>query len=185
MALSQPTSISISYARALLELATAQNQAQEVGGEIAAIGQVLESDHAFGEFLSDPAIGRSVRSASLDRIFAGSASPLVMNFLRVVDRNGRLNHLGEIAAAFADLLDVQLGNVEIELTVAHRLSDEDLERVRQQIGSAMNKNAIVHQTVDDGIIGGMIVRVRDRMIDASVRHQLKAMQEKLLAAAPR
>jgi F0F1-type ATP synthase delta subunit len=49
----------------------------------------------------------------------------------------------------------------------------------------MNKNAIVHQTVDDGIIGGMIVRVRDRMIDASVRHQLKAMQEKLLAAAPR
>jgi F-type H+-transporting ATPase subunit delta len=185
MALSQPTAISISYARALLELATAQNQAQQVGEEIAAIRQVLESDASFGPFLSDPAIGRSVRSATLDKIFAPSASPLVMNFLRVVDRNGRLNHLSEIASAFADLLDEQVGNVEIELTVAQRLGDADLERVRQQIGSAMGRNAIVHQTVDDAIIGGMILRVRDRMIDASVRYQLKAMQDKLLAAAPR
>jgi F-type H+-transporting ATPase subunit delta len=185
MALSQPTAISISYARALLELATAQNQAQQVGQEIAAIRQVLDSDPSFGAFLFDPAISRSVRTATLEKIFAPSASPLVMNFLRVVDRNGRLNHLGEIAAAFADLLDEQIGNVEIELTVAQRLSDADMERVRQQIGAAMNRNAIVHQTVDDAIIGGMILRVRDQMIDASVRYQLKAMREKLLAAAPR
>jgi F-type H+-transporting ATPase subunit delta len=184
MALSQPTAISISYARALIELATAQHQAQQVGEEIAAIRQVLDSDPSFGAFLSDPAIGRSVRSASLDRIFAGSASQLVMNFLRVLDRNGRLDHLSEIAAAFADLLDEQLGNVEIELTVAQQLNVDELERVRQQIGAALNRNAIVHQTVDDAIIGGMIVRVKDRMIDASVRYQLKAMKEKLLAAAP-
>lgn len=185
MALSQPTAIAISYARALIELATAQNEAQPVGGELAAIRQALQSDPQFGSFLSDPAIKRSQRTATLEKIFAGSASPLVMNFLRVLDRHGRLNHLVEIATAYRDLLDEQLGNVEVELTVAYQLGDNDLERVRKEIGNAMQRNAIVHQKVDESIIGGMILRVKDRLIDASVRHQLKAMQEKLFAAAPR
>jgi F-type H+-transporting ATPase subunit delta len=185
MRISQPTAIEISYAKALIELASAQNQAQPVGDELAAIRQVLDSDPEFGAFLADPAIGRSKRTATLEKIFAGSASPLVMNFLRVLDRHGRLNHLADIAAAYADLLDEQVGNVEVELTVAYRLSDDDLERVRQQIGSTMGRHALVHQTVDDSIIGGMILRVKDRLIDASVRYQLTAMREKLLAAAPK
>jgi F-type H+-transporting ATPase subunit delta len=169
----------------LIELATAQNQAQPVGEELAAIRQVLDSDHEFGAFLSDPAIGRSKRTAALEKVFAGSASPLVMNFLRVLDRHARLHHLADIAAAYADLLDEQLGNVEAELTVAYHIGDDELERVRQQISSAMGRNAIVHQTVDDSIIGGMILRVKDRLLDASVRYQLTAMQEKLLSAAPK
>jgi len=185
MALSQPTAIEISYARALIEIATAQNQAQPVGEELSAIRQVLDSDPEFGTFLSDPAIGRSQRTATLEKIFAASASPLVMNFLRVLDRHGRLRHLADIAAAYRDLLDDQLGNVEVEVTVAYQLSNDELERVRQQIGSAMGRHAIVHQTVDDSIIGGMILRVKDRLIDASVRYQLAAMQEKLFAAAPK
>ncbi len=185
MALSQPTAISISYARAMMELAAEQNVAQPVGDELAAIRQVLDSDPAFGAFLSDPAIKRSQRTATLEHIFASTASPLVMDFLRVLDRHGRLSHLAEIAAAYRDLLDEKIGNVEVELTVAQRLSDEDLERVRQQIGSAMGKYAFVHQKVDDAIIGGMILRVKDQMIDASVRYQLKAIEEKLFAAAPR
>lgn len=185
MALSQPTAIAISYARALIELATDRNVAKPVGDELAAIRKALESDSDFGSFLSDPAIKRSQRTATLEKIFAGSASPLVMDFLRVLDRHRRLNYLAEIASAYADLLDEQLGNVEVELTVAHRLGDQDLERVRVKIGEAMGKHAIVHQSVDDAIIGGMILRVKDRMIDASVRHQLKAIQEKLFAAAPR
>lgn len=185
MALSQPTAMAISYARALLELASQQNQAPNVGEEMSAIRQVLESDPGFGHFLADPSLGRANRSAMLERVFRNRASPLVSNFLGVVDQNGRLGQLAEIAAAYGDLLDEQLGNVEVDLTVAQQLGDADLERVRQQIGTAMNRNAIVHQHVDDSIIGGMVLHVQDRLIDASVRYQLQAIKERLFAAAPK
>jgi F-type H+-transporting ATPase subunit delta len=185
MALSQPTTMELSYARALLELATQQNQAQPVGEEMAAIRGILDSDAGFAEFLADPSMGRAARATTVERIFRNRVSPLVMNFLGVLDQNNRLAHLAEIAGAYADLLDEQLGNVEVELTVARALGDADLERVRGQIGSALNKHAVVHQRVDDSIIGGMVLRVQDRLIDASVRYQLQAIKERLFAAAPR
>jgi F-type H+-transporting ATPase subunit delta len=185
MALSQPTTVEMSYARALLELATPQNQAQPVGEEMAGIRGILDSDPGFAQFLADPSMGRTARTAAVERIFRNRTSPLVMNFIGVLDENGRLAHLAEIAAAYGDLLDEQLGNVEVELTVAQALSDADLERVRGQIGSALNKHAVVHQHVDDSIIGGMVLRVQDRLIDASVRYQLQAIKEKLFAAAPK
>ena len=87
--------------------------------------------------------------------------------------------------AYEDLLDERLGKVEVDVTVAVRLSPDELESVRQRIGAALKKDAVIHQYVDESIIGGMILRVEDRVIDSSVRYQLEAMRKNLLSAAPK
>ena len=172
----------VAYARSLLELANERNQADEIGQEMAGIRDILTEQPSFAAYLADPGIGGTERTATLEKVFKGRVSPLVSNFLGVVNNHGRMRMLGPIAQAFVDLLDEQRGNVEVDVTVAQRLSADQLEQVRQRVSQALGKNAVVHQYVDEDIIGGLVLRVEDRLIDASVKYQLEAMRERLLAA---
>jgi F-type H+-transporting ATPase subunit delta len=71
----------------------------------------------------------------------------------------------------------------VDVTVAQRLSPDELENVRRRVSQALGKDAVVHQYVDESIIGGLVLRVQDQLIDASVRYQLDAMKQRLLQAA--
>jgi F-type H+-transporting ATPase subunit delta len=171
----------LSYARSLLELANERQQVDAVGQEMAALREIMEQNPSLGAYLADPGIGSAERTATLDRLFK-SASELVHNFLGVLNNKGRLGLLPQIAAAFNNLLDEQKGKVEVDVTVAQKLSPDQLEQVRQRVSQALGKDAVVHQYVDAEIIGGLVLRVEDRLIDASVKYQLEAMRERLLAA---
>ena len=177
--------VAVSYARSLLELANERGQGQEIGQEMAGLRQLLEENPSFGAYLSDPGVSSAERTGALERLFRGRASPLVMNFLGVVQNHGRLRMLAAIAEAYEDLLDKQLGNVEVDVTVAQRLGPDELEQVRQRVGQALGRNAVVHQYVDESIIGGLVIRVGDRLIDASVRYQLEAIRDQMLAGRAR
>jgi F-type H+-transporting ATPase subunit delta len=172
----------VAYAKSILELANERQQAPEFGQELAGIGELLRQNPSFAQYLADPGIGEAERAATLDRLFRGKASPLVMNLMGVLNSRGRLNLLGAVSDAYADLLDDQLGNIEVDVTVAQRLDPSQLEQVRQRVSEALGKTAVVHQYVDENILGGLVLRVEDRLIDASVRSQLEAMRERMLAA---
>ena len=172
----------VAYARSILELANEKQQAEEFGQELAVIGDLLRQNPSFAAFLADPGVAESERSAALDRLFRGRVSPLVMNLMGVLNARGRLNLLGAVTEAYADLLDEQLGNVEVDVTVARKLDTAQLEEVRQRVSQALGKNAVVHQYVDEEIIGGLVLRVEDRLIDASVKSQLEVLRERMLAA---
>jgi F-type H+-transporting ATPase subunit delta len=146
---------------------------------------VLEANPTFREFLKDPGIGAEERTGVIDRVLRSRANPLLANFLGVLNIHGRLGLLDEIATAYGDLLDELHGKIEVDVTVAQRLTPEELEQVRQRVSTALKKDAVVHQYVDDSIIGGLLLRVGDKLIDASVRSQLETMRRQFLAAAPR
>ncbi|MDB5304896.1 MAG: synthase subunit delta, partial [Phycisphaerales bacterium] len=74
----------------------------------------------------------------------------------------------------------QLGNVEVDVTSAQKLTPDQLEKVRQRVSEALGKNARIRESVDDSILGGLVVQVGDRLIDASVASQLRAMKHQLL-----
>src|SRR5205807_1413635 len=121
----------------------------------------------------------------LTRLFKGRASPLLFNFLGVLNNHGRLSKLPDIIGAYEDLLEEKLGKVEVDLTVARPLSTEQVSRAQQKISQAVKRDAVVHTYVDESIIGGMIIRVQDQLIDASVRTQLQAIKRQMLARMPK
>jgi F-type H+-transporting ATPase subunit delta len=174
--------VSLSYARAMLELAG--DKAAEVGQELIELRQLIDENPTFGLYLADPAIGHVQRTEAMQRIFENKVSPLLYNFLRVLNTHKRLGKLEEIIAAYDELLEEKLGKVEVDLTVARPLNQEQLAAAQQQISKALCKDAVMHTYVDESIIGGMIVRVGDQLIDASVRQQLRAMRKQLLAKVP-
>jgi F-type H+-transporting ATPase subunit delta len=173
------------YAQALIELAKQQDQAEPIGAELDDLKRVIDAEPSFKTFLQDPAIGREERAGVIDRAIRPHVGPLVANFIGVLQVHGRLGLLDQIASAYKDLLDQMLGKIEVDVTVAQRLSDEELEQVRQRVSAALKKDAVVRQSVDESIIGGLVLRVEDKLIDASVRSQLAAMKDQLLAARPK
>lgn len=174
-----------SYAKALLDLANGQNQAREVGQELNQVRELIDADASFEAFLANPTVSADSREQLLQRAFDGKVLPLMWKFLRLLNVKGRLGLLRQIDQAFDDLLDEQFGKVEVDVTVAQRLSDDELEQVRQTVGTALKRDAVIHQYVDESIIGGLVLRVQDRLIDSSVRAQLAAIKEQMLAARPR
>ena len=175
--------VSLNYAQSLLELAG--DQAESIGGELADIGQIIEQNPSFRLYLADPAIGQVARSEMLRKLFEGKASPLVFNFLRVMNAHNRLDHLTEVIGAYDELLDQKLGKIEVDLTVARPLTPEQLASAQQKISKSLGKDAVVHTYVDEDIIGGMIIRVGDELIDASVRSQLQSMKRQMLEKMPK
>jgi F-type H+-transporting ATPase subunit delta len=177
--------IALSYARALLELAREQHTHELIAQDLAALRKAIDADPNFRQFLRDPGISKDERRGVFDRALKPHFHPLVTSFLGVVNQHGRSGLLDEIAAAYQALLDQLQGKVEVEVTVAKKLTKEQLEQVRRRLGEALKRTAIVNQRVDDSIIGGLVLKVEDKLIDASVRSQLQAMKKQMLSKRPR
>ncbi|HEY1685602.1 MAG TPA: ATP synthase F1 subunit delta [Tepidisphaeraceae bacterium] len=170
------------YAESLLSVANDQKQAEAIGAELSALVGIIEQNALFKQFLSDPAIGLEQKNGLLERVFKSRVSPLLWNFLHVLSQRDALPLFSEIAGAFGELLEHQLGKIEVDVTVAHQLTGEEMENVRQRVSAALKRDAVIHQYVDDSIIGGLVLRVGDTMIDASVKSQLQLLRHQLLAA---
>lgn len=175
--------LSLAYAGSLLELATEQNIADEIGRELASLQQLLAENRTFRLYMLDPGISHAERGATIKRIFGDNIPQLLRNFLGVLNDKNRLGELSGIADAYRTMLDDRSGKIEVDVTVAAQLSSEQLEEVRQRVSSALKKDAVVHQHVDESIIGGLILRVQDKLIDASVKSQLATMKEQLLSSS--
>lgn len=173
---------SLVYAQSLLDLAKERNAAESIGEDLKALGEGIRSDAGLKLFVIDPSISTEKRAAAFQTAFAGKVDQLLLNFLGVLNLKGRLAMLPEISDAYQTLLDEMFGKIEVDVTVAQRLSPEELSLVQQKVSTALGKSAVVHQYVDESIIGGLVLRVQDRLIDASVKYQLQAMKEQLLAA---
>ncbi len=182
---SRNASVVARYARALLQLGNERQQAEAIGTELTGLSEVFDANPALAQRLADPAVSQASRASLLQRIFGGALSQTTMNFLGVLNEKGRLALLAEIIEAYDDLLEEQLGNVEVDVTVAQRLDAGQLEQVRQRVSQALGRTAVVHQYVDESIIGGLVLRVQDKLIDASVRFQLDQMRKRLMEAVPK
>ena len=181
--------LAVTYAQALLELAVDAEKSDPasatlVGEELSDLRKLLGLEPMVGALFSDPSISQEDRSQMLDRVFANRVSPLMLKFLQVLNEKGRLNLLPFITGAYLALLEKRQGKVEVDVTVAQKLGPEALDAVRQRISASIKREAIVHQYVDPSIIGGLILRIGDRLIDGSVRSQLDAMRQQLRGAQP-
>jgi len=175
----------LAYAGTLLEMANERQQTDTVSADLTSLQEVLSENPTFREFLRDPSISENERAETLKKVFDGKIVPLLGYFLQLLNVKRRLGDIDQIADTYQDLLDQQNGKIEVDVTVAEKLSDEQLEQVRQKVSATIKKDAVIHQYVDESIIGGMILHVQDQLIDASVKTQLAAMKKQLLENAPR
>ena len=170
------------YAEALLGLATRDGQEEAVGAELDTIVRDILGKHPqIAAFFDSPVVSRRSRAPILTAALAGSGSPLVQNFLGVLNQNGRLDLLRQIAAAYRGLVDRRGGRVRVKVRSAVPLSDGQQQALRQTLTASLQKEPILDLAIDPDLLGGVVVQVGDKVYDSSVRARLAALRTQLTA----
>jgi F-type H+-transporting ATPase subunit delta len=166
------------YAMAAFTVAGRSNDYDAWLNTLSELARILQMPSARTVFLS-PAVPAVQKAAALDRLLP-SASPMVRNFLHILVDRDRLAEVPGIREALGELINVQRGVITADVTTAIPL-DAELERVIAQrlaahLGRDPNKVSI-RTRVDPSIIGGVVARVGDQVIDDSVRGRIERLRQ--------
>lgn len=175
-------SVSRVYAQALLELAQADGSVDDVGQDAGELLALLGREPDLSKLLSSRALNSSQRNALIEKLFKGNVHDVLYRFLQVVNRKDRLGSLERIFGTYGLLVAEAKGELDVDVYVAQALTDEAGRGVAESIGQAVGKRVHLNQHIDSELIGGLKVRVGDRLIDGSVATQLKIMKRKLVEA---
>ena len=180
----QPDALAKVYAKSLFELAHAQGgqqNAEAISGELEDIIEIARDNRAFNELLASRLIDAEKRDGTILRIFEGRVSPLTLNFLRQLNRKGRLANLSQITVAFDELVQEQFGRIEVDVYTASPISANELENVRKRLSDSLGKDVIMHPYTDSSMLGGIKLRMGDQLIDGSIQAELRKLRDKLLS----
>ncbi len=130
--------------------------------------------------LSDTRVPIEQRISMVERTL--DVSTMVLNLAKLLVTKGRAAEARAVAVAFGRLADDHEGIAHAEVTTAVELAPAQLDAIAQQIGQSLGKQVRVTGTVDPGIVGGVVVRVGDKLVDGSVRTRLKRLRRELEGA---
>ena len=133
-----------------------------------------------GLFFDSRAIGRDNKKVVIEKVFAGRASDLILKFLFVLNAHDRLDLLRAILAAAREIHEKRTGQIRVYVRTATPLPDDQRERLIGQLRQSLNKEPVLHLTVDPSLLGGLVVRVGDLLHDASVQTRLESLKNQLI-----
>ena len=179
MAVDQSKAIAMIYAEALFELGHHRQESKKLHLDLKLMAQTVLEHRDLRVFLDSPAINRQQKEESILRIFDGRVGKLTCDFLKVLAGKDRLNLIRQIQNSYEELEDAKAGRIKGTLTTAVELSDNEQSRLGEQVGRALRKDVILQTRVDPAIIGGMVLKVEDTLMDASIKGSLEQFSQKL------
>ncbi len=168
------------YASALLGATENAGRTEQVLDEFDMVVEVLGRYSKLESILVSALISHDKKVGIIDRVFQRMASPLMVNFLKVVSRHGRLDCLWAIHVRTGELLDELRGRVPVRLTTTAPISDAQAGRIAENLQTMLGGEPILERTTDAKLIGGAVIRVGDTVYDGSVANQLKIIREQIV-----
>ncbi len=172
------TKSAIRYAKAILELSSETNAVDQVAADMERIVEAGNDTGDFQVFLNSPVI-KTDKKISILKVLFSEFTDLTMSFIELITKNKREYLLTEIASAFVNLLKKQNGIVPISVTSAVKLEKQALNQILEKLKSHVDGEFEVTEEVDPALIGGFVVRMEDKQIDASIASQLNRMKIEL------
>jgi ATP synthase F1 delta subunit len=168
------------YAEALLEAARERGDLDTVRDEFDAFAGALEASPELAELLRNPQIEPDTKRDALEAALAG-ASETFRNFVRLVAEKGRAPELEDIHVEWQRLLAAEERVLELELTTAVELTDDEAAAIVAKIEQAAGRTVEATRSVDPELIGGLVLQAGSLRLDGSVRGRLNSLRDELLA----
>ena len=176
----EPT-IAKNYAEALLELAQRAGDLRAWGEMIDTVANAVESDRRLRVFLESPRVSAKQKNEIIEKAYGPTLPRNFVRFLQALVSNRRQMLIPSIAHQYHDLVDQVEGRVHASVTLARPPEDRDREVVTAQLSRALGKTVVPHFHVNPEVLGGVVVRVGDTVLDGSVRRRLATLRGKMLA----
>ncbi|MGH7448891.1 MAG: ATP synthase F1 subunit delta [Longimicrobiales bacterium] len=177
------TTVARSYAEALFELGERHEAHNDFAQGLNTITSLLESDARVRAFLETPKIEVGKKKSALRSALDDQVSPMFMNFVLVVLQKRRQRLLRAIAAEYRVLLDEKIGRLHVQVTLAHEPDEAAEQSVTTELSRILGRSVIPHISVDPALLGGIVVRYGDRVMDGSLRRRLMTLRHRMVDAA--
>ena len=177
--------ISRNYAETLLILAKKDGQQEQWGNLIDTIGAAMREDRTLKTFLESPKIAASQKIEILARALGKRVPPLFLRFLETVVTKRRQMLIPVIASEYRALIDESEDRVHANVTVAREPAEPEKDALARQLSRLLGKRVVPHVTLNPAILGGLIVKIGDTVMDGSVRRRLATLRSRMLETVTR
>jgi F-type H+-transporting ATPase subunit delta len=167
------------YANALLEVSRAEGHLADIQDELFRFARTFEGSDELRTALTDPALPRERRIAVVEDLLGGKALQTSAALATFIVAAGRAGELPAIVDRFVELAAAEQRRAVAEVRSAIELTPEQTDRLREALNRATGKDVEVKVVVDPSVLGGVVARVGDVVIDGSVRHRLEQLREQI------
>ena len=168
------------YARSLMDLAVRSQSVEAVADDFDLVSILLEQNPDFEAFLASPYFGEQAKRDMVRRILTDKLQRLTLNFLFVMIDHNRGRFLPAIVGRYRQLYRAYQGYQTVAVTVAQPITDQEKQELSKELAEAMNAKIDLDVHVDAALLGGMVIRYGDKMVDNSVRGRLARTVHQLL-----
>jgi F-type H+-transporting ATPase subunit delta len=171
------------YASALFDLAKDAKQIAAVGQDLARFDALVAGSSDLNLLVKSPAFSAAEQGAAVAAVLTkAKIGGLVANFIKLIAAKRRLFSVRAMVSAYQALADSHAGIVKASVTVAAPLSDKNRKAVADALKAVTGKSVSVVEKVDPSLIGGIVVQLGSRMVDASVRTKLNSLKNAMKEA---
>lgn len=171
------TGLSGRYATALFELADEQKQLDQVAGDLASVGAMLDESDDLNRLIRSPVISKGDQQNAMQALLSeAGAGELTQNFIGLVIKNRRLFQLPGMIKGFQALLAHARGEATAEVVSAKPLSDAQQSALTDSLRQAVGTKVSIDAKVDETLLGGLVIKVGSRMVDTSLKTKLSQLR---------
>lgn len=169
------------YSRSLFEVAKEQGKLDVVREQLGQFADALDSDHDLQVFLFSPYFSTAEKEDGLHKVLDG-ADPAFENFLRLLIEKHRMPVLFRIRRQFDERWQEENRLLPVQITSAVKLDDETVEHIRDRIAEQTDRTIELTADVDPDILGGIVLRVGNSILDASIKNRLETLRRQVSRA---
>jgi F-type H+-transporting ATPase subunit delta len=168
------------YSAALYQSALPLGLADSVLEELFEIASLLKKNPKLEAFFSIPVISRDEKTRLVKLVFEGKCSPLVMNFIFVLNEHDRLGLLSATVHAYQILNETRKNQLQVQVITSVEVTPEQDVALLKALQVKLGKQPVLSYTVDDSIVGGLIIKAGDWLWDGSLRSRLQSLRNQLI-----
>jgi F-type H+-transporting ATPase subunit delta len=168
------------YAEALLSVAEQAKAVERVGELLDAVAGAMASDDTLKAIMMSPRIRKAQKQEMLAKALGPLAPPTFIKFLQAVVQRGRQDLFSEMSQAYQLLADKHFNRVHASVITAREADAALKQAITERLTKAMGKTVLPHFRADSSLIGGVIVRLGDRVLDGSIRRRIQTLRARML-----
>ena len=169
------------YGDALFDLAMENGNLDQVESEIKVLTSTLQENTELITFLNHPKLPNEAKIKTIEEIFKGRFSDTTVGFLVIIVTKNRYNELNDIIHYFLDIVREYRKIGKATVTSAEELTEDQKRKIETKLLESTDYiDFIMDYKIDKSIIGGLIIRIGDRVVDSSIRSKIELMKKDLM-----